>query len=139
MLLSWASIKTNLLCKGCNTMKKVSKILIVLCSLVALSACTEKNFSEQGTPLSQQKVNKIIEGSTTEIQLLSLFGEPTSKIALKNNETQYTYLYSKKSSTSHPIIGETQYDILEGKLDVITSNGMVIWFNYNENIKQKKW
>ncbi|MWN04913.1 outer membrane protein assembly factor BamE [Gilliamella sp. Pas-s95] len=120
-------------------MKNIKKFIIILSSILALSACAQKNFIEQGSPLNNEKVSKIVEGSSTESQILSIFGEPTTKKILNNNETQWTYQYTKKSSTSHMLIGETQYNILEGKLDIIISKGVVTWFNYDENQKQKKW
>lgn len=120
-------------------MKNIKKFLLILCSILALSACTQKNLVEQGTPLNNAKVSKIVEGSSTEAQILSLFGEPTTKTVINSNETQWTYQYTKKSSTSHMLIGETQYNIIEGKLDIIMSKGVVTWFNYNENQRQKKW
>ena len=120
-------------------MKNLSGILIVMFSILALSACSQKNYFEQGTPLNHQKVAKIVEGSTTEIQLLDIFGEPTTKTTINNNETKWTYKYMKKSSTSHALLGETQYDIIEGTLEVIVNQGVVTWFNYDENNKQKKW
>lgn len=124
---------------GNYIMKNIKKFLLILCSILALSACTQKNLVEQGTPLNNAKVSKIVEGSSTEAQILSLFGEPTTKTAINSNETQWTYQYTKKSSTSHMLIGETQYNIIEGKLDIIMSKGVVTWFNYDENQRQKKW
>ncbi|WP_081303018.1 outer membrane protein assembly factor BamE domain-containing protein [Gilliamella sp. App6-5] len=120
-------------------MKNVTKYLIALFSIVILSSCSQKNFVEQGTPLNKEKVKNIVEGSTTESQIISLFGKPTSQKELNSNETQWTYQYTKKSSTSHMLIGEIQYDIVEGKLDIIISKGVVTWFNYDEHQKQKKW
>ena len=120
-------------------MKNLSKILIVLFSILALAACSQKNYFEQGAPLSHEKVNKIVEGSTTEIQLLHIFGEPTAKTVINSNETKWTYKYLKKSSTNNVLLGETQYDIVEGTLEVIVNQGVVTWFNYDQNNKQKKW
>ncbi|OCG28190.1 hypothetical protein A9G11_11835 [Gilliamella sp. wkB108] len=120
-------------------MKNITKLLFALCTVIILTACAQKNLVEQGTPLNKEKIDNIVEGSTTEAQILSLFGEPTSKKVINSNEAQWTYKYTKKSSTSHPLIGETQYDIIEGTLDVLITKGTVIWFNYDENRKQKKW
>ena len=120
-------------------MKNLSKILVLLFSILALSACSQKNFLEQGTPLSHEKVDKIVEGSTTEVQLLHIFGEPASKVVLNANESKWTYTYLRKSSTNNIIFGETQYDIVEGTLEVVIKQGVVTWFNYFQNNKQKKW
>ncbi|OCG46535.1 hypothetical protein A9G35_04870 [Gilliamella sp. Choc5-1] len=120
-------------------MKNITKYLITLFSIIILSSCSQKNFVEHGTPLSKEKVRNIVQGSTTESQTLSIFGEPINKTMLNSNETQWTYQYTKKSSTSHMLIGETQYNIIEGKLDIIISKGVVTWFNYDENQRQKKW
>lgn len=140
MLLSiHISYKLQINTIGNYIMKNIKKFLLILCSILALSACTQKNLVEQGTPLNNAKVSKIVEGSSTEAQILSLFGEPTTKTTINSNETQWTYQYTKKSSTSHMLIGETQYNIIEGKLDIIMSKGVVTWFNYNENQRQKKW
>lgn len=124
---------------GNYIMKNIKKFLLILCSILTLSACAQKNLVEQGTPLNNAKVSKIVEGSSTESQILSLFGEPITKTAINSNETQWTYQYTKKNSTSHMLIGETQYNIIEGKLDIIMSNGVVTWFNYDEKQRQKKW
>ncbi|MCX8580416.1 hypothetical protein J3U18_01770 [Gilliamella sp. B3482] len=120
-------------------MKNLSKILVLLFSVLALSACSQKNYLEQGTPLSHEKVDKIVEGSTTEVQLLHIFGQPASKVSINANESKWTYTYLKKSSTKNAIFGETQYDILEGTLEVVVNQGVVTWFNYSQNNKQKKW
>jgi outer membrane protein assembly factor BamE (lipoprotein component of BamABCDE complex) len=124
---------------GNYIMKNIKKFLLILCSILTLSACAQKNLVELGTPLNNAKVSKIVEGSSTESQILSLFGEPITKTAINSNETQWTYQYTKNSSTSHMLIGETQYNIIEGKLDIIMSNGVVTWFNYDEKQRQKKW
>ena len=120
-------------------MKNISKIFIILFSILALAACSHNNYFEQGTPLSLEEVNKIVEGSTSEVQLLHMFGEPTTKTIINSNETKWTYKYLKKSSTSHVLLGETNYNILEGTLEVIVKEGVVTWFNYTQNNKQKKW
>lgn len=120
-------------------MKNILKLLVALYSILMLTACAQKNLVEQGMPLSKEKVSQIVEGSTTESQILTMFGEPANRKVINSNETQLTYTYTKKSSTSHILIGETQYSILEGTLDVIISRGVVTWFNYDENQRQKKW
>ncbi|OCG19947.1 MULTISPECIES: hypothetical protein [unclassified Gilliamella] len=120
-------------------MKNLKKVIIALFPMIILSSCSQKNFIEQGTPLNKEKVRNIVEGSTTESQMITLFGEPTNRKKINSNEKQWTYKYIKKSSTSHIIIGETQYNIIEGTLDVIISKGVVTWFNYDEEHKQKKW
>ncbi|OCG70059.1 hypothetical protein A9G43_09185 [Gilliamella sp. Occ3-1] len=120
-------------------MKNLKKFVFACLSIIMLSSCSQKNFVEQGTPLNKQKVNNIVEGSTTESQIINLFGEPTSSKTINSNEMQWTYNYIKKSSTSHILIGETQYNLIERKLDVIISKGVVTWFNYDEIQKQKKW
>lgn len=112
---------------------------ILLFPLIILTACAQKSFVEQGSVLSTEKVSKIVEGSTTQSQVLEIFGEPTTKTVINDNETQWTYKYTQKSSTRYTLIGETQYNIIEGKLDIIVSKGIVTWYNYDENRKQKKW
>lgn len=112
---------------------------MIICSITILTACSQTNLVEQGTPLNKEKVSKIVEGSTTESQILNIFGEPTTRKVINANEAQWTYTYTKKNSTSNMLFGETQYNIIEGTLDVIISKGVVTWFNYNENHKQKKW
>lgn len=120
-------------------MKHFSKILLLLLFTLALSACSQKNYFEQGTPLSYEKVNRIVEGSTPEAQLLLIFGEPASKVVINENESKWTYQYLKKSSTSNVLLGETSYDIVESTLEVIVNQGVVTWFDYSQNNKQKKW
>lgn len=120
-------------------MKKFKTLLVILLSTFILTACAQKNLVEQGTPITKEKVSKIVEGSTTESQILALFGEPASRQMLSDNRTQWTYKYTRKTSTVRMLFGETQYDIFEGTLDVIINKGTVTWFNYNENNKQKKW
>ncbi|MCX8649376.1 outer membrane protein assembly factor BamE [Gilliamella sp. B2776] len=120
-------------------MKNVNKFFIALFSIILLSGCTQNNFIEQGTPLSKDKVSSIVEGSTTEAQIISLFGEPASKKVINSDEVQWTYKYIRKSSTSHLIIGETQSNAISGTLDVIISKGVVTWYNYDENHEHKRW
>ncbi|MDF7667111.1 outer membrane protein assembly factor BamE [Orbaceae bacterium ESL0727] len=120
-------------------MKKFKLLLVALFSTWLLTACSQTNLVEQGTPLSKEKVSKITEGVTTESQLRALFGEPTSKTVVNTNATQWTYKYVRKTSTMNALFGETQYNIIEGTLDAVVTKGIVTWFNYNENNKQKKW
>lgn len=120
-------------------MKNVKKFFIALFSIIILSSCSQNNFIEQGTPLSKDKVSSIVEGSTTESQIISLFGEPVSKKVINSDEVQWTYKYIRKSSISHLIIGETQSNTISGTLEVIISKGVVTWYNYNENHEQKRW
>lgn len=120
-------------------MKNINNFLVALFSIIILSSCSQNNFVEQGTPLSKEKVSSIVEGSTTDSQIILLFGEPTSKKVINTDEVQWTYKYVRKNSTSHLIIGETQSNATRGTLDVIISNGVVTWFNYDENYEQKRW
>lgn len=116
-------------------MKKILFFITVL----FLSACSQTHNSEQGTPFDETKVKQIVEGSTTEAQLLRLLGEPASKTVVNGSDAKWVYTYTKKASTSHTLIGETSYTIEERTLDVIVSNGVVMNYNYSENNKKKQW
>lgn len=105
-----------------------------------LTACVKKDFVVQGSsPLSKEKVSQILGGFTNETELVNLLGEPISKIAINKKETLWTYEYTNKSSVSNILIYESNYMIEKRKLDVIVSKGLVIRFNYEEEVNQKKW
>ncbi|WP_294609379.1 hypothetical protein [uncultured Gilliamella sp.] len=114
-------------------------LLVLLCSIMMLTACAKKNYIVQGSPLSKEKVNLIFGGFTDETELVNMFGEPTTKKVLNDKETLWTFEYLNKSSVSHILIDETLYVIEKRKLEVIISKGIVTRFNYEENIDQKKW
>lgn len=114
-------------------------VILFLSILLMLTACSQTNLVEQGTPLSKDKVSQIVEGATTDSQVLDLLGEPTSRTVINSSDVQWTYKYTRKNSTSNMLFGETQYNIVEGTLDMVISKGVVTWYNYTENNKQKKW
>jgi outer membrane protein assembly factor BamE (lipoprotein component of BamABCDE complex) len=69
------------------------KIVFAALLAVAIAGC-----SSVGTPISQEKVNQIRIGVTTEPDLLLLFGNPSTKTLDPNGSIVLTWVYSSAST-----------------------------------------
>ncbi len=78
-------------------MKKITALLISLLFLVACSA---------GKDIKTNEVQKIRKGVTTEQQVISMFGEPTSSsLDFKTKKKTLTYVYDNSDQAGHELAG----------------------------------
>jgi outer membrane protein assembly factor BamE (lipoprotein component of BamABCDE complex) len=79
------------------------KNLVVAFLAVAIAGC-----SSVGTPISQDKVNQIKVGMTTEPDLIRIFGTPSTKTLDPSGRIVLSWVYSKaatKPETFVPVAG----------------------------------
>ena len=112
---------------------KSAKLLFLLLTVIAfsgiaLSGCaTTRNM--QGRPIMSANVAQIINGTTTEPQIVSMFGQPYSieKNPLLPDTVTYKYRfkYRKYVHLGNEILTASTKKYKE-KLDVVIKNGIVI-------------
>ena len=103
-------------------------ITVIAFSGIALSGCaTTRNM--QGKPIMSANVAQIINGTTTEPQIVSMFGPPYSieKNPLTPDTVTYKYRfkYKKYVHLGNEILTTSTRKYKE-KLDVVIKNGIVI-------------
>lgn len=101
---------------------------VLLLSVFTLTGCaTTRNI--QGKPIMSSNVNKIINGTTTESQIVSMFGPPYSieKNPLAPGEATYKYrfYYHKYVHLGNEILRSSTRKYRE-KLSITIKNGIVI-------------
>ena len=115
--------------KNSKPSKKVFLFLsVILLSSFALTGCaTTRNM--QGKPIMSANVGRIINGTTTESQLVSIFGPPyeVEKNPLTPNTVTYKYrFYYKKYVHLGNEILTTSTRKYKQKLDVVIKDGIVV-------------
>ena len=116
---------------------KSAKLLFLLLTVIAfsgiaLSGCaTTRNM--QGKPIMSANVAQIINGTTTEPQIVSMFGPPYSieKNPLTPDTVTYKYRfkYKKYVHLGNEILTTSTRKYKE-KLDVVIKNGIVIGHSF---------
>lgn len=117
-------------------MKK--SILFLL--MIAIGGCTYTSEVSYGTPFNSEQVSGIVKGSTTTIELESIFGQPSIKSVLSENEEKWVYSYTGGSASAQAFTMKTTSDISTHMLDILIRDGKVINFaetktKNNMNIK----
>lgn len=119
------------------TMKKFALLPLLLVSLVGCS-----NSYTVGDDFPEQNVSQISDGQTTTSTLVSLFGEPYSKVAISETQERWLYMLSsgqtdaqKQSSLIDDVIAPAEHKhkmlsvLVSG--DVVTSHKYVDGLLYN--------
>ncbi len=124
-------------------MKKLSIFLsILLFSGFVLTGCAIMR-NIQGRPITSSNVGKIINGTTTESQIVSIFGPPhsTEKNPLMPGIVTYKYRfkYKKFLHLGDEVFTASKRTYKE-KLDVVMKNGIVISHSFTTtgNISLRK-
>ncbi len=114
------------------TGKLILFFLVAGISALALTGCaTTRNM--QGKPIAPNRVNKIVNGTTTKSQLISMLGSPYAieKKPLTSGTVVYKYRFHYNGYTH---IGNEIFNAsmkkYEQKLDVIIKNGVVIAYSF---------
>ncbi|MFW0883986.1 hypothetical protein ACMCNP_02825 [Candidatus Acidulodesulfobacterium sp. H_13] len=106
--------------------------LVAGISAIALTGCATTR-SMQGKPIVPNKVNKIINGTTTKSQLISMLGSPYSieKKPRTSNTVVYKYrfYYNGYTHIGNEILTASMKKY-EQKLDVVIKNGIVIAYSF---------
>ncbi|MDK9738872.1 outer membrane protein assembly factor BamE [Vibrio sp. D404a] len=115
--------------------KKASALLLT----VMLTAC-----ASQGTKMDNETISKVEKGQTTEQQLITMLGEPTSTGFSSDGSKQLTYTYSSASSNPAsfiPFVGflfsgvDSETQVLYITLD---KKGKVSDYTYSEQSTETK-
>lgn len=86
-----------------------AKVAGSLLTIIVLSGCTSTAGNQSIKNETQQIIaSKIIKGRTTEAEVLSIYGEPTSKTSVDSNKERWLYslVNSKMTAATYiPIVG----------------------------------
>lgn len=74
--------------------------------------------STMGRDFDSDQISHITKGETTDQELLSLLGEPVSKLTMTDNEEQWVYTYSDGTA--------------QKRLDIMLKNGVIVNYTYKE-------
>ncbi len=123
-----------------TTMKTVSTTLLMLCAItfsIALNSCATTE-TVTGRPIDQTTVAKIVDGETTEDQIITWFGAPTTTSQLGDNEL-YIYKYCVTSGSGFSVgyytSGKAQENCDELTITFDKTTGKVKVHNFDKRVK----
>lgn len=113
-------------------MKKLLKY-IILASALAITGCATSHVTV-GNDFNQLQVQKIVKGTTTKQQLVTLFGQPYSKAVIGANSEKWLYQYTNVKSDAQSLIftAKVQTQGMQKVLDILLENDVVTNFTYSE-------
>jgi len=119
-------------------MNKITDVLAFSLITCVLSSCSSTAGNQSIRNESQQSItSKIIEGKTTEAEVLSIYGEPTSKTHVDSNNERWLYslVNSKMTAATYiPIVGlfSSGTGMKTKSLSIIFENGKVATWSLSE-------
>ncbi|MEN4880842.1 hypothetical protein ABEI17_09000 [Pantoea agglomerans] len=115
-----------------------AKVAGSLLTIIVLSGCASTAGNQSIKNETQQSIaSKIFKGRTTEAEVLSIYGEPTSKISVDSNTERWLYslVDSKMTLTTYiPIVGlfSNGTDLKTKSLTVLFESGKVETWSLSE-------
>ncbi|WP_432413788.1 hypothetical protein [Pantoea allii] len=115
-----------------------AKVAGSLLTIIVLSGCASTAGNQSIKNETQQSIaSKIIKGRTTEAEVFSIYGEPTSKTSVDSNTERWLYsLVNSKTTlaTYIPIVGlfSNGTDLKTKSLTVLFENGKVETWSLSE-------
>jgi hypothetical protein len=99
--------------------------LLMFISLLLCPSCIHHQ-TEMGKKIDQSKVDQIVEGKTTESEVIALLGEPQRATEAPNGIKILGYQYYQSQMYSGFIPGQTKGDITSQMLMLWLKNGVVV-------------
>jgi outer membrane protein assembly factor BamE (lipoprotein component of BamABCDE complex) len=106
------------------------KQILLIALVLGLAGCTYTNEMKTGTPFDSYKVVQIQKGKTTEQNLVTMFGQPTTKAVLNEHDMKWIYSYTDGSASAQMFTAKTTSNFTMHMLDILIRDGVVI--NYAE-------
>jgi outer membrane protein assembly factor BamE (lipoprotein component of BamABCDE complex) len=105
----------------------MKKIFSLLAMIIFLTGCATAT-NTVGRPIPQENVSRIKKGVTTQENILSWFGEPSSVTINEKGENIYSYTYITATATCNPS-GCKSDGIQQILMVTMNPNGKVVSFS----------
>ena len=110
-------------------MKSLLKIGIVCGTVWLSSSCTSTQSIEHGKPFAIENVSKIVEGKTTESEVIALLGEPSNRTTSSDNRVILIFHHSKTDTQRNigfmGIGSKSEHHNTRQTVTVVLNNGIV--------------
>lgn len=110
-------------------MKKLLTLGIACATVWIASSCTTTRSIEHGRTFAIENVSQIVEGKTTESEVITLLGDPTNRTSTSDGRVTLTYHHSKTDvERSHGVLGfgrHTEHHNTRQTVTVVLKSGVV--------------
>ena len=114
-------------------MGTVNRAVFIGALFLAITACASATFT-QGREFSTDNIAKIVKGTTTDADMLQMFGPPFSRTVLADGTESWLYTYTVGESTAHiyPFYSSVHTTGTQKSLTATITKGVVSNFSYTE-------
>ncbi|EAZ98369.1 outer membrane protein assembly factor BamE [Marinobacter sp. ELB17] len=111
----------------------VKKLLVMVFAAFVLAGC-----ATTGNDFSSNQIDEIVVGQTTKADIVSWFGEPSSRTKSTDHDAIYTYLYSATRANAMSLIpgagifGKGMDSNYKTLMVFFSKNGLVTEHSYTE-------
>lgn len=107
-------------------------IFLFLISMI-VSGCTYTAVHETGIAIDPNKVALIEKGKTTESEILSMFGKPTTKVVVNETDSKWVYQHIVSRASAQAYTGKTSSSLTNEILDILFRKGVVLNFTFSDS------
>jgi len=107
-------------------------IFLFLISMI-VSGCTYTAVHETGVAIDPNKVALIKKGKTTESEILSMFGKPTTKVVVNETDSKWVYQHIVSKASAQAYTGKTSSSLTNEILDILFRKGVVLNFTFSDS------
>lgn len=107
-------------------------IFLFLISMI-VSGCTYTAIHETGNAIDPNKVALIQKGKTTENEILSMFGKPSTKVVVNETDFKWVYQHIVSRASAQAYTGKTNSSLTNEVLDILFRKNVVINFTFSES------
>lgn len=107
-------------------------IFLFLISMI-VSGCTYTAVHETGVAIDPNKVALIKKGKTTESEILSMFGKPTTKVVVNETDSKWVYQHIVSRASAQAYTGKTSSSLTNEILDILFRKGVVLNFTFSDS------
>lgn len=98
-----------------------------------VSGCTYTAIHETGNAIDPNKVALIQKGKTTENEILSMFGKPSTKVVVNETDFKWVYQHIVSRASAQAYTGKTNSSLTNEVLDILFRKNVVINFTFSES------
>ena len=111
----------------------MKKIILFFMFVLFLSGCTYTAVNETGSVIDPNKVALIKKGKTTESEILSMFGKPTTKVVVNETDSKWVYQHIVSRASAQAYTGKTSSSLTNEILDILFRKGVVLNFTFSDS------